>query len=577
MGETGAEIIQPGNSPEISKSEAKKGCYGSVDEALGQSLDGLRLGEFDRHLDPEITPPGTLKNLADFWGKSRIDISYPETGGQRVLIEKPLEDGRSVVAVIVPDEELATYKFEKLIFVGPEGKCVNFLERIPEEVRVKITVEEKEKPEDSIENNDDKFFFRPTTSEIYIGQINSFLKTAGVWHEGGHAVSDSMMSNEEKEGQNAARKVFKTFYRFFSSGELDKTKGIEERIGMDYQTARFLIANEERLASLWAQQDLKELSEFLAIDYNLADQICDMHETFWQSYDEFLMPETGVSVLAKEIYGNNAELIEGHYDNYNMLRYWLEEHGVKPGDQVTFKLSDDGQYQAELTENGVMVFSFLPENVQNPQIIGSVAPFGSHISSILGAKKEEVSIVLKDPKLFKKYMKDSGQALEVESFFEEALIMGLVDREQIAREDIAWLKETFKTCIPSVERLDPLAFAEWLLNNTESDISSQHSDTQSKAVNIATSPLKRKNEFCRNIGRRIMSDASLSAELLFRKFDPASGKKLKDDWDRLVLISKTALEKINPPEEVPVPGLSADPAAAERKILEMTAKYLAKS
>ncbi len=61
--------------------------------------------------------------------------------------------------------------------------------------------------------------------------------------------------------------------------------------------------------------------------------------------------------------------------------------------------------------------------------------------------------------------------------------------------------------------------------------------------------------------------------ILDYKFDPETGKLIKGDWEKLVLLCKNALETSEQPREVPNRYLSTDLREIEKRIIEMAIEH----
>lgn len=581
QGVPASEILSNGN--------LGAGCYKNLDQALGQDLASLKAERYP-HLIHQKKGPGRLQDLAKFWGGGKINFAEPagETSF-KFLMEKKLEGGRKVVALARLEggleegkESTAVYRMEKLIFQGPKGGCVNFLERIPKNIRVRMRVGQTTIPADASYDSR-RFWYSDDSKEINIGQIKSFRDVASIWHEGGHVVYYQRLSKTEREWHHRARAVFDYAVKAFEGGR-------PSTVGKDYLVARWVVGQQERLASSWAVEDLNAVKDLLVIDPHLADKISGDLEGFLQTYDFFLMPDVAVSELAQKIPASKADLIYEHMETYRDIRYWLEEHGLDFGEEDVFGTSS-GEYRVALNKNEDIEFTFTPNNFLAPRITGTIGVLGGIVNWYyfrnfqwrLKIKGEEIvghfmpfaALSLHIPKTF--IRNHDKRFLAAEKDLEKGLIETSLEktpRKEAALKDIEWLKAIFLPIVPDIEELDPMTKAKRLMGGGELKPSAVDNSTD---VTDAINPVRRRSNLCAKISARIIERVQLKGLSYDSSFDPETGRRIGGKWELLVMICEKGLRKLGLNQEIPDRFLTNDPKAEERKLIEMAARYFAES
>lgn len=572
---------EPGKAEsEIKASTQQRGVYESPDKALGSEIVSVLSGKEGvvstvHAKDARMTVD---KEIFLTWKIDSLRYFSAE-GGIKYLIEKDLEGGRKVVLVAsfekvepgVESSSVSVFNVEKLILQGPKGTCVNFLERIPEGTGVKMRVGKVKKPEEAMMAHKHDYWFTPRRNEITIDSINSILDIGALWHEGGHAISYDSESEAEREIHSQARRVVMRVGKFLNEGDLYEVREeigkIEEEEQMDYLTARLVVANEEQSASLWAINDLSSMADGLVINAEIGDQACRGFEKSLQTYDVPLIPEVAASEAAKGLSSEEADAVWHHYEEYFDLKYWLEEHGLKQGDKIYFDVPNEGRFNFSIDESGIVSARFLSQDGKK-WISLAISFMGCSLSVTEKEGRSEENLFLSPKGTIE--VKGIKEIVAAEKFFKESLVFALVQREKLARQDIEWIRETFKP-LENLDWLDPLGRITNLLKMKGKETREALSN-EIEELDKATSPLRRLDTFCLRLGLQIIRDFGLDPDIFNYKFNSKTGQGIKGEWDRLVFVCEEALAVSGTEQPVPNRYLSTEPKIEERKILEMVAE-----
>lgn len=555
--------------------EAKRGCYDNADQAFGGKLQTYLSDEASSEIGQDSEIP-QYKRLATHWteGKVRV-VPDKETGETKFFIERTLEGGRKAYVLAKPngiEKDSDIYNVETMVFQGIDGKCVNFMERIPKDVMVKINVGDYKTPNDAIHAKSLNYYYSPSAKEIHFDHIKSFIDVASLFHEAGHAVDDTTLSPEEKKQGSTARFISKTVREGWGSGDLKIVKMIEDKMGMTFEKARQIVAREEIIASQWAKGELEMLRDQLGLEPSLATKVCETFEEYWQTYDQFTLPDVSASRLGRE--NPNITAAWAHVANYEQLASLVKEYGLEENNSLVLNLNG---LKVNITHGmyGTIGVFLISENKTDPSISTIISPYYCTVKKsdtmADGLIDEVARLELYDPKSLAEST-NAVTALDAEKQVEKILTEGLDFRQGELNDYIVWLKETFRRYLPNIDEIDPLN----RVANIEQTSERVLSKYLASRYDVAT-PKRRFDVLCRELMWRIAEDFQLDPNRYLEvNYNSWNGEKA-NDWTRLVsLCQEAVVNDFDNEIEVPDLNFSQDRKTDERRIVALATHSLAR-
>jgi hypothetical protein len=591
---TEGKPLQPDQNKTVtveSEEADMKGRYNSLDEALGQELKQLIENPYRAR---DVVRPEELKNSLDEYENdllkfdAQIVKNVPGVEGKFLYyLEKKLDDYRKVVVVAKDVDFLLNEKtkklenysiIDKLIIVGPEGKCVNFAERLPKDTKI-IMGFDGTQPEDAMKKSTSNFWYSPATNTVCFGRIDSLSDVAGVLHEGGHAHDFASKEAYEKEMAQSALHVKSKMEDQFAQGKISKaTDEIEKKYDMDYLTARYIVAKQERAASLWAISELEKVQTDLGIVPEMADLYKHDIESWWQTYDQFVIPSVGVSEAVRSMGKEQGQAALNHVENYMEMRDWLEQAGIKDEGKMNYS---DGEKSLDITlKEGRVCCSIYRPAVPEGDVF-EVVILANHTAGLVseGIRQadgkfawEKSALDLSDPQEYLKSEPQHKDVLEAEKIALKAIAETVLARETDAIKKAEFMKSAFSPIFPDQTPLDPFEVYKKL---AEHDMNSKSSDylLDSDFEKIATNGITRLAEYEKNLFEAL-AEKTGKTHLKNYRFDPRDGRPLATTHDKLIYLSEQLLTEAKIPEELPDRSKFESIDKFDEAVMTLAGKYI---
>lgn len=572
---------------EVQPTEPLKGHYGTLEDAFGSDWNLIHNPETSFAANPQGLYEGD-KLLCANWQGAEIRHYQDESKHSRTYIHRELEDGRSVHIIVslggtepnlTKNSETQLYRVEKLIFTGASGvDCVNFCEaELPEGVSVTMKIGNFDFEDGTRLKSDSHMAFRLKAKQIVFNTIDKVLDIGSLAHERGHAVSCCQQGNEEEQDlQSSAYMLMKEGKKHFQQGNFSAIELLEAKYKLDYQSARYIVAREEQKASLLGLKWLEKYQKPLRINAELMAKIDEDNERALITYDAPFLPDASVaSKVAKQVDEEKAEVIWEHLNLYGDILYWLREHHLDEGESLDIFLNTGKATVAfEPGSGGWIRFNFDPYKPDEENtVIAIISPILSAITvtKSIGEGWTDYILDISSPEKFIERLSGVKDVVEKEEDIVRILIYGLIKREEEARDKCEWLKAIFKSNYPGIEQLDPFTVAEQVLSGkVKGALAKTDQITQLEYALQQINPLSRWDQLCLSLGNRFLRFFEGTADTYH--FDPQTGRRLTDSFDKLVTICRDKLSAIFPPEKIPDRYLSTNLAETNLRILELAAQ-----